>query len=673
MSDIKIPGVNSDTALMVNKLMEAQKIPLTKMESDLDQIKESKTVWQNLNKTTSDLQTAAKSLYGFENPFSEYKAVSSKPEVLTATVSRNASVEKVEVTVKQKATGDRFLSKDLSRDYKVDPGTYTFRIGDEAVSLHYRGGKLDDFVRRLNEKDEKSLRASVIKNKADSQVLLIESLKTGKSNSLFFLDDSIKLGLDAGLIKPAEVVGGDIELAKSNIKEWDKGNSENLEFSGKDLIVKEGASFSLPLPAPVKIEKGAELVVEYSVNTKTEKDYKAPPPPGPSIPGLPGVSYKGIDIKSSGFDYNSPSWEEPEPPERIDDMNVFFAETDSGTSPLPEIKDSTGTTAITFPLNEADGSLKALNVKNNNNYRDIVIHSAKIINPSQRGDYEPVNPIDKASDAVLVMNGIEIVRDTNDIDDLVTGLTLNIQSSSPDPVTLDIQPDTEYAKNQLINFVYKYNELVTRLSILTNSDNSNTSVIDEKENWTDDQRKEAKKELGMFKGEYTLIRLKNTLQTIMSSSYETSEGSKLSLLKQIGISTNETGTGSAGDFSRLRGYLEINENVLDSALKDHQTAIRDLFGKDTNGDLVIDSGIGKKLDEQLTAYTQTGGFYSTKISGIDYDIDNKNKDISDYKEKMDDYEANLKRKYGNMESMLNQLKATGNSIDNFNNQNSNNN
>lgn len=673
MSDIKIPGVNSDTTLMVEKLMEAERIPLEKMESELDQIKESKTVWQSLGRTTSELQSAAKNLYGFQNPFSEHTAVSSKPEVLTATASRNAVVEEIELIVKQKASGDRFLSKDLPRDYRVSPGTYQFRIGDEDISLRYRGGKLEDFVRRLNEKDETLLRASVIRNRADSQVLLIESVKTGISNSLFFMDDSVAFGLDTGLIRQARGESGEITIAANNVRTWEKDNPGSYDFSENNIIAKSGANLSLPLSSPLALESGSVLEIEYYVKTISEDEFITPPPPGPSIPDIPGISYRGINIDSSGYDFTEPSWEEPAPPARVDDMNVFFAATDSGVTALPPIQDHGTLTKVTIPLDDLSGSFEGLNIRNNNNYREIIVSSARITNPSKRGDYEPVNPLNKASDAVLLMNGIEVVRDNNNIDDLVTGVTLNIHSADNENVKLNIEPDTEHAKDQLINFVYRYNEMITRLSILTNSDNTNTAIIDEKENYTDDEREEAIKQLGLFRGEYSLVRLKNAMQTIMSSPYETTAGRDLSLLKQIGISTNETGSGSAGDLSRLRGYLEINEEVLDQALKEDQVAIKDLFGMDTDGDLIIDSGVGKKLDEQLNAYTQTGGFYSTKISRIDYDIENKNDDISDYKDRLASYEANLRRKYGNMEAMLNQLEASGNSIDNFNNQNSGNN
>ena len=675
MSDIKIPGVNSDTTLMVDKLMEVERIPLEKMEKELDQFSEDKKVWQSLGRTTSEFQNASKSLFGFQNPFSEHTSTSSKPEILTATASRNAAVEEIDLIVKQKASGDRFISNSLSRDYRVPSGTYSFRIGDEDVNLRYRGGKLEDFVRRLNEKDESLLRASVIRNRADSQVLLIESVKTGISNSMFFMEDAIQLGLDAGLIQNAKGDSGDISINQNSIKSWESSETENTyEFLNDNLIIKSGASLSLPLNTPMEATSGAVLEIEYYVNNISEEDYISPPPPGPHIPDTPGVSFKGIRIDSSGYTFNAPQWEEPTPPQRIDDMNVFFADTNSGIITLPEIEDHQTLQKVTIPLGDGDKVINSLNIRNNNNYREIVLRSAKVTNPSLRGDYEAVNPLNSASDALIIMNGIEVVRDTNTIDDLISGLTLNIHSASPENVTLNVEPDTEYAKEQLINFVYRYNEMITRLSILTNSDSSNTAIIDEKESYTTEEREEAIAQLGLFRGEYSLVRLKNSLQTIVASPYETSAGNELTLLKQLGISTNETSSGSgSADISRLRGYLEINEDTLDQTLSENQEAVKDLFGVDTDGDLIIDSGIGKRLDEQLTAYTQTGGFYSTKISRIDFDIENKNDDISDYKDRLVSYEQSLRRKYGNMEAMLNQLEASSNSIDNFNNQNSNNN
>ena len=73
MSDISIPGVTNkyNTEKIIKGLVNAEKIPLTRMERDRDTLKKRKTVWQDLNRRLSTLRDDAKQLYGFQNPFEE--------------------------------------------------------------------------------------------------------------------------------------------------------------------------------------------------------------------------------------------------------------------------------------------------------------------------------------------------------------------------------------------------------------------------------------------------------------------------------------------------------------------------------------------------------------------------------------------------------------------------
>jgi len=380
MSDIKIPGVNSDMTLMIEKLMKVERLPLEKLEGELDTFNEEKKVWQSLSRTTSDFQNASKSLYGFQNPFSEHISESSNPNILTAVATRNAVIEDIDLIVNQKASGDRFISKSLPKDYRLSSGNYKFQIGDEEITLRYRGGKLEDFARRLSEKDDQLLRASVIRNTADSQVILIESVKTGASNSLFFLEDSITFGLDAGIIQNAKGESGIIPISGHNISSWETEIiSDSYEIIDNGLIIKSGANFSLPLNSSLETANGSILEIEYYVKKIPESDFITPPPPGPEIPHIPGGSFQDIKIESSDFAFSTPQWKAPEPPTPINDMNVFFAKTDKGVISLPPIEDHLTLQKIEIPLNSDINRFNSLNIKNNNNYRDIVLQSYQSI------------------------------------------------------------------------------------------------------------------------------------------------------------------------------------------------------------------------------------------------------------------------------------------------------
>ena len=95
----------------------------------------------------------------------------------------------------QVATADRFLSTSLPRDFTVDPGQYTFQVGDKAVSLAWKGGTLKAFADALYAKGGTILSASVVNDTTSTQVLLIEGKLTGSTNRLSFLDKAVDLGV----------------------------------------------------------------------------------------------------------------------------------------------------------------------------------------------------------------------------------------------------------------------------------------------------------------------------------------------------------------------------------------------------------------------------------------------------------------------------------------------
>ena len=96
--------------------------------------------------------------------------------------------------------------------------------------------------------------------------------------------------------------------------------------------------------------------------------------------------------------------------------------------------------------------------------------------------------------------------------------------------------------------------------------------------------------------------------------------------------------------------------------------IKNLFGYDSDGDMVVDSGIAYRMDKILQSYVQTGGIIALKTSSIDRQIDAQQSKIRRLEDQVADKETALKRRYGSMESTLNNLQSQANSISNFANQ-----
>jgi flagellar hook-associated protein 2 len=207
---------------------------------------------------------------------------------------------------------------------------------------------------------------------------------------------------------------------------------------------------------------------------------------------------------------------------------------------------------------------------------------------------------------------------------------------------------------------------MAELNILTQN---KPEIISEIEYFTADERKAAEEKLGMMMGDSTLTSVKSSLQRFTSNQYKTSEANKLTMLAQLGISTKST-AGAGIESARLRGYLEIDEKKLDAALNENIKSVKSLFGFDTDGDLIIDSGVAQSIDAGVSPYVQTGGIFATRLSGLSTKITASEKKIASLDRQLEDKEAELKAKYGQMEGTLNNLQNQSNSINNFSKQNS---
>ena len=71
----------------------------------------------------------------------------------------------------------------------------------------------------------------------------------------------------------------------------------------------------------------------------------------------------------------------------------------------------------------------------------------------------------------------------------------------------------------------------------------------------------------------------------------------------------------------------------------------------------------------IASYVATGGILTTKADTLDSAIIRQKREIVDYTKSMDDYLAQLKKKYGMMEGALNSLEQSSQSISNFARQN----
>jgi flagellar hook-associated protein 2 len=284
-------------------------------------------------------------------------------------------------------------------------------------------------------------------------------------------------------------------------------------------------------------------------------------------------------------------------------------------------------------------------------------------------EFRPLNAVSTARDAIVSMEGIEVYRPKNEIDDLIPGITLTLKGTSDRPVRLQVEMDTEGAKDAIITFVGNYNRLLAEINILTRNDGM---VIDELTYLTREEKDDYRKRLGAFSGDSTLTQIRNSLMRIVSVPYPNAEDESLNLLAQIGIGTDIRRTGGA-DPSKLRGYLEIDEKVLDAALATKLPAVKQLFGSDTTGDLIVNTGIAYAIDALAKPYTESTGIFALKAGNMDSKIQQETRRIETLDRQLAAKEADLKRQYSQMEGAYNRMEQMSTSLGRLQQQNGNNN
>jgi flagellar hook-associated protein 2 len=674
MSDVYMPGVKSrfNTENLIEGLMRVERLPRERVEKSVENLQVQKTYWQELGRRMSALRDSARSLFSFQNPFNDRIIASGDESVLSGTAARDAVEQERNFTVKQTAQADRFLSRPLEEGFKVEAGNYTFRAGKDEVSLNFRGGTLREFTEALNRRGRDKIQAGVITVQKGSQSLLVESKITGAENRLGFGGDAEKLAVSTGLIEGPAYSPRIIAVTPETVIT----DGQSAEVSEGTVKIYAGGQAAIPLdPA---LQTAGNLVFSFEAATEIFAEESAAEPPAEVSPALSIAgqdSAEGDATVENGGGSAVPETAPPPLPPGTDDPEVIALKfTDGSSVQIPALRDSEAFQVYRFSLPDLTGgkTVASIDFINRNTHRDVSVRNIRVFDPGAVEGIRPGNAVSTARDAVISMDGIEVSRASNTIDDLVPGVTLTVKAPSDKPVKLEVVPDRKSVKEAIIALVGNYNRLMAEMNVLTRNDDR---LIEELSYLSPEEQEEMRKKAGVFSGESTLVQLRTGLQRAATGSYLTSMERDLTMLPQIGIGTDvrKAGATTGYDPSRLRGYLEIDEKTLDAALETKLPAVQQLFGYDTDGDLIIDSGVAYMMDILAKPYVETGGVITLKTGSIDSRIVQDNRRIETMNRQLAAKEATLKNQYAQMEGAYNRMERMSTSLDQFSRRADNNN
>lgn len=247
-------------------------------------------------------------------------------------------------------------------------------------------------------------------------------------------------------------------------------------------------------------------------------------------------------------------------------------------------------------------------------------------------DKMDITNIQKAQDAKLTYNGIPIERDTNSIDDIVSGLSLELTSvtETGKDVIVRIARDDEGIAEEMKAFVESYNEMYNKLQELTKYDEE-TEIA------------------GVFNGNSEIRSITRQLNSIINST----DANGNSLIK-YGVYMNEDGT------------LTFEEDTFNTAFKEDPDAAVEFFRSSTKtvkGESVEIDGVFTQLRNTMDSLI-TGSNSTLKI--LESTLVNEQKTLNDDKtstqESIDSKYDIMAERWSAYDQMIAQMQQSSNTI-----------
>lgn len=224
-----------------------------------------------------------------------------------------------------------------------------------------------------------------------------------------------------------------------------------------------------------------------------------------------------------------------------------------------------------------------------------------------------------AANAQLTVDGIAVTADSNQPDNVISGLTLDLLQAEPGTtVKLTVEMDSEEVEASVKALVDTYNDLFTFIQ-------------------------EQSKPEGDLHGHPALRSVGSRLENIIHTSLAGGQGG-FSMLWEVGISTGEN------------RQLVWNAEKFQAALNDDFSSVRDLF---IDGD--GNPGKGYLITAAIDDMTDSvSGLFKISTEALNNKIRTADKTIERYERGVESYRLNLEARFTAMERMVAQLQAQGN-------------
>ncbi|MEI0749542.1 flagellar filament capping protein FliD [Brachyspira pulli] len=673
------------------------------------------SAYEDLKARLDTLATASKELYGFRSPFRNFVGLGDGiPDYFTVTANRVANTTTYDIAIRDIAASQKFSSKAFNMADTLPAGKIVLKIGEEETTIDFAGGSLVNLQKAIDKAFGKKIKTTITQKSRNLQVLTMDLVKTGSKNIVEVVSD------DSGILKelnmftrrPYRYLGHIFN--QELLSKW-KDESDNLTTNymvKNDFIVLQGENkLSLPLHREAEANENITLSITARVSD-TLDDEEAPimpptvdlsiPDTGMTFNKIDSVIYKDVELYGEGLSPADSSRtfedikkykdaleaerkakegmeaEAPEPIDEVgfnseiigvkyinkagDEVEKFFA--------LPTISASWQRLNIPIGGQFEPGDVITEVVLINKNAGYNVFYKDLLIEDMGREEDAPNYLISEATDARASIDGIDVLSDTNEFNDVVDGLNITAKKVTPEAFATTIEVDKEGVVNAIANFIRAYNEVIDLLNDTTQrplsrdirdgletmnrtdlNDLATTLGIEFNVDMTDDALRKKLYYVGVFSGNGLVSTISQRVRMIVADSYETEYGEELALLDQIGINRGNAGE----DWSKVKkGFLQVDEEKFMNKIETQMDGIEELFSNDTTGDDIPDTGVAYAMSDFVTPYSQTRGIVENSITMTKSRLEDNKKRMDAEKDRIEEYRQQRLASYYQMQSELQQ-------------------
>ncbi|QDF75909.1 MULTISPECIES: flagellar filament capping protein FliD [Shewanella] len=305
-------------------------------------------------------------------------------------------------------------------------------------------------------------------------------------------------------------------------------------------------------------------------------------------------------------------------------FNIDVSDTDSLSDIMEKINNAEDNTDVTATIIHGElGPQLVLGSKKTGEDNTISVTATDTGAGTGLSDAFTMSELTPAKNAIVHIDGVKVVSQTNSIDDAITGVSLTLTDADiAKTTTLTVSQDTAKTQTAIEGFVESYNALMTTIQDLTGY-NADT------------------KQAGILQGDALPRSIQSQLRGMVSSGVDTSNG--MQTLANFGVTTTR------------EGLLEIDSDKLKDSIENNQSAIAELFSTE-------ETGLAHKMSSLVDTYVKSGGI----IDGRDSSLDEQLSRIADSREqlnrRMAAYEDRLYKQFNAMDLVVANLNSQSNML-----------